>query len=164
MRRFLLVLVFFGLAGCASGDPGRNAANGACPLIRLAEIPMETHGNLLFVRAQVLGAPVVLLLDTGAQRTLLTEAAVDRLHLPRDYHHATRMSGIGSSPTAAWNARLPEGLTLGGARIPIDTVTVGRFSIGNVAGLADGLLGVDIMRAFDLDLDMANHRLTLYRA
>src|SRR4051794_13733384 len=138
MRRFLLVLVFFGLAGCAGGDPGRNAANWACPLTRLAEIPMETHGNLLFVRAQVLGAPVVLMVDTGAQRTLLTEAAVDRLHLPRDYHHATRTLGIGS-PTVTWNARLPDGLTLGGARVPIDTVTVGRFSIGNAAGLADGL-------------------------
>jgi len=37
------------------------------------------------------------------------EAAVDRLHLPRDYHHATRTYGIGSS-TASWDAALPDGL------------------------------------------------------
>ena len=39
---------------------------------------------------------MILLVDTGAERTLLTETAVDRLHLPRDYQHATRTYGIGS--------------------------------------------------------------------
>ena len=34
-----------------------------------------------------------------------------------------------------------------------------------VAGeAADGLLGADILLAFDIDLDLPNHRLTLYRA
>ena len=60
-------------------------------------MPLETHGDLLFVRGTIRGAPVFLLVDTGAERTLLTEAAVERLDLPRDYQHATRTYGIGSS-------------------------------------------------------------------
>ena len=47
----------------------------------------------------------MLLVDTGAERTLLTETAVDRLHLPRDYQHATRTYGIGSPP-ATWDASI----------------------------------------------------------
>ena len=160
MRRFLLVLVLLGVAGCA--DSVRDVG-AICPLIRLAEIPLETHGDMLFVRAAILGSPVMLLVDTGAERTLLTEAAVDRLHLPRDYQHATRTYGIGS-PTATWDARLPDGLTLGGTHFPADSITVGRFSIMHVAGeAADGLLGADILLASDIDLDVANRRLTLYR-
>jgi predicted aspartyl protease len=160
MRSILLVLALLGVAGCADGV---RDASGICPMVRLAEVPLETHGTMLFVRAVILGAPVMLLVDTGAERTLLTEAAVDRLHLPRDYQHATRTYGIGS-PTATWDALLPDGLTLGGTRFPADSITVGRFSIVRVAGeAADGLLGADVLLASDIDLDIAHRRLTLYR-
>jgi predicted aspartyl protease len=163
MPRFLLALAVFCLGGCAAGDPGVRAASGFCELVRLAEIPVETYGSMLFVRAAIQGTPVLLLVDTGAERTLLTEAAVDRLHLPRDYQHATRTYGIGS-PTASWDATLPDGLTLGGTRFPLDEITVGRFNIMNVVGrAADGLLGADVLLAYDIDLDMADRRLTLYR-
>jgi predicted aspartyl protease len=164
MRRILLVLTLLVLASCAAADPGEIDAKWGCSLNRLAEMPLETHGDLLFVRGKILGAPVLLLVDTGAERTLLTEAAVDRLHLPRDYHHATRTYGIGSS-TASWDAALPDGLTLGGTRFPVENVTVGRFNMIHVAGdTADGLLGADILLAFDIDLDVPSHRLTVYRA
>ena len=119
---------------------------------------------MLFVQATIGGAPVTLLVDTGAERTLLTEAAVDRLRLPRDFQHATRTFGIGS-PTATWDARLPDGMVLGGTHFPVDSVTVGHFGIDNVAGgSADGLLGADILLAFDLDLDLPAQRITFYRA
>jgi predicted aspartyl protease len=164
MRRILPVLTALVLAGCVAGDPGARETSGRCSLIRLATMPLETHGDLLFVRGAILGTPVLLLVDTGAERTLLTETAVDRLHLPRDYQHATRTYGIGSS-TTSWDAVLPDGLTLAGTRFPVDGVTVGRFDMMRFAGeTADGLLGADILLAFDIDLDVPDHRLTVYRA
>jgi predicted aspartyl protease len=163
MRRFLLVLALLGLTGCTGGgDAGLRTAEGFCLLKRRAEIPVETHGDMLFVRATIRGTPVMLLVDTGAERTLLTEAAVERLHLPRDYQHATRTFGIGS-PTATWDAKLPDGMILGDTHFPAESVTVGRFNIMHVAGeAADGLLGADVLLAFDVDIDAANSRLTLY--
>jgi hypothetical protein len=105
-----------------------------------------------------------MLVDTGAERTLLTEAAVARLNLPRDFKHATRTFGIGS-PTAAWDAKLPNGIVLGATHFPVDVVTVGHFGIDQVAGgSADGLLGADILLAFDIDLNLPAHRVTFYRA
>ena len=164
MRRALIVLMLLVLAACAAADYGAGDAMVGCSLIRLAAMPLETHGDLLFVRGTIHGVPVLLLVDTGAERTLLTEAAVDRLRLPRDYLHATRTYGIGAS-TASWDATLPDGLMLGGTRFPVETVTVGRFDMMRFAGdVADGLLGADILLAFDIDLDVPNRRLTVYRA
>jgi len=162
-RAWRLGLVLLGLAGCTA-NPGAPNAQAACPLIRLASTTLQSRGNLLFVQAGIGDAPVTLLLDTGAERTLLTEAVVDRLGLPRDPQHATQTFGIGS-PTVAWDAKLPRGLTLGGTRFPVETVSVGRFGIDRIAGgSADGLLGADILLAFDIDLDLPAGRLTFYRA
>jgi len=159
----LILAWLLALTACAT-DPGARRADGTCPLIRLAEMPVEAHGNMLSVRATIDGGPVTLLVDTGAERTLLTEAAVERLRLPRDEHHATRTYGIGRS-TASWDAKLPGGIVLGGTHFPVDSVTVGRFTMGEVTGGgADGLLGADILLAFDIDLDMPARHMTLYRA
>jgi hypothetical protein len=159
----VILLALLGVAGCAS-DPGARRADGTCPLIPLAEIPLEVRGNLLFIQAKIGEEPVTMLVDTGAERTLLTEAAVDRLNLPRDFKHATRTFGIGS-PTAAWDAKLPNGIVLGTTHFPVDVVTVGHFGIDQVAGgSADGLLGADILLAFDIDLNLPAHRVTFYRA
>jgi predicted aspartyl protease len=118
---------------------------------------------MLFVQARIDGEPIRLLVDTGAERTLLTEATVDRLHLPRDFQHTTRTFGIGS-PTATWDAKLPNGMALGSTEFPVDRVTVGRFAISEAAGnRADGLLGADILLAFDIDLNLPAHEMTLYQ-
>ena len=163
MRWLCMALLLIAVAGCAADPYGRDA-NGNCPLVRLAEMPAELRGNLIVVQATVSGSPVTLLVDTGAERTLLTEATADRLKLPRDEKHVTRTYGIGS-PTASADAKLPDGLTLGGTRFPVEVVTVGKFGINQVGGgSADGLLGADILLAFDMDLDLPNSRVTLYRA
>jgi predicted aspartyl protease len=160
--RALILLALLGFGACASGPHGGQA--DACALIRLARVPLETHGGMVFVQAMIDHQPVPLLVDTGAERTLLTEAAVDRLHLPRDRERATRTFGIGS-PTAAWDAKLPNGLVLGGTHFPVESVTVGRFGMNDVAGgLADGLLGADTLLAFDIDLDLPGRQMTFYRA
>ena len=158
-----LALLLIGVAGCAA-DPYGPDANGVCPLIRLAEMPAEVRGNLLFVQATISGEPVKLLVDTGAERTLLTEATVERLKLPRDTI-MPRAPSASAGRRRAWDAMLPDGLTLGGTHFPVDTVTVGKFAITHAAGGgADGLLGADILLAFDIDLDLPNSRVTLYRA
>jgi predicted aspartyl protease len=164
MIRALVMLLLLGVAGCATDPYGPNAA-GICPLIRVAEMPLTLQQNLMLVDGSINGQPVRLLVDTGAERTLLTEDAVKRLQLPRDTQHVTRTVGIGG-PSMGWDASLPHGLVLGGTDLPVDRVTVGQFSITHVGGDAgvDGLLGADILLAFDVDLNLPAHRLTMYRA
>ena len=164
IRALPALALLFCVAGCAADVPYRPSAEVVCPLIRATTMRIETHWNMLFVEVTIDGQKVKLLVDTGAEKTLLTEATVERLHLPRDYTHATRTYGIGDA-TAAWDALLPHGMVLGGVRFPVDRVTVGRFSIANAGGdAADGLLGADILLAFDLDLDLPQSQLSLYHA
>jgi predicted aspartyl protease len=163
VTRIALLLGVLGLSSCTAASDVRSA-DVACRLIRLAGVPIDSDAGLPFVRAEVDGAPVTLLVDSGAEHTLLTDAAVNRLHLPRDLQVATRTFGIGS-PITSWDARLPNGISLGGARLPIVSVAVGRFEIeGGTGGTADGLLGADVMQTVDLDLDFPAGRATLYRA
>src|SRR3954468_6643653 len=95
VRLAVVALVLLGFAGCAS-DTGGRQIEAACTLVRLARVPLEARGDMLFVHPRIDGEPIKLLVDTGAERTLLTEATVDRLRLPRDFQHATRTFGIGS--------------------------------------------------------------------
>ena len=149
-----LVLLLVGLLwGCA--------AHQNCALVPLARMPLDAGNNLLLVTAGIAGQPVRLLVDTGAERTVLTETAVRQFGLGRDDHH-TRSVGIGGI-SAGWDARVP-GIVLGGTRFPIEHVAVGHFEIGHLfPERIDGLLGADILLAFDLDIDIPDHQLTLYR-
>jgi predicted aspartyl protease len=163
-RALVVLLLLLGVAGCATDPYGPNAA-GICPLIRVAEMPLTIQRDVMFVDGTIDNQPVRLLVDSGAERTLLAEDAVKRLQLPRDTKHATRTIGIGG-PSTSFDALLPHGVVLGGTELPVDRVTVGQFSIAHAGGDAgaDGLLGADILLAFDVDLNLPAHRLTMYRA
>lgn len=133
----------------------------SCALVPLATMPLQADHNLLLVPARIKGHEVRLLVDTGAERTLLTEAAVKRLGLGRDGHH-TRSTGVGGS-TTSWDASVP-GIELGDTVFPITHVAVGDFRISHLFPEAvDGLLGADILLGFELDIDIPDHRLTIYR-
>jgi hypothetical protein len=55
-------------------------------------------------------------------------------------------------------------LTIGGIEVPRRRVRVGPIEIVNaLSGLLDGLLGSDILRSFDIDLDLPGRRMTLYQ-
>lgn len=154
--RALLPLLVIALAGCA-------AQPESCALVPVASMPLEAHDNLLFVTVGIGDKPVRMVVDTGAVRTTLTEAAVARLALPHDPHFVTRSVGIGGA-SANRDADIP-GLVLGHVRFPVQHVVVGDFHLDHLEDPpVDGLLGADVLLGFDLDIDPSAHRLTLYRA
>ncbi len=131
-----------------------------CDLVVVTRIPLEVHNRLLLVPAGIDGKWITLLVDTGAERTVLSADVVERLGLARDEKTITRSTGVGGTYTA--NDAIIPGLVLGGVRFPVTRVSVGQFRFG--PGLtADGLLGSDILLAFDLDIDLPDRKLTLYR-
>lgn len=148
-----ITVVLFILAGCATQPP-------YCKLVPLATMPLHVRHKLLLVTAHINGHPVPLVVDTGAERTTLTQAAVAQLHLARD-GRITRSAGIGGF-SASLDAKVP-GIWLGDTDFPVHSVAVGDFALPLFGGKADGLLGADILLAFDLDLDTPARRLTLYR-
>lgn len=152
-RRWLGLWLLLLLGACGS-DPLM------CDLVVVAKMPMETRDRLLVVRAGIDGKWVTLLVDTGAELTLLSEDAAARLGLARDTRTMTRSVGMGGTH-AAHDAIIP-GLVLGGVRFPLRRLPVGKFSFGPTLN-ADGVLGADVLLAYDLDIDAPGQALTLYR-
>lgn len=158
--RLLLAGAVAGLLGLASCAATPQA--GSCPATLLARAPIEVRANLLFLEAAIDGVPVHLLVDTGAERTTLTEAAVARLGLSRDPKALTRMRGIGDVVTS-FDAKT-HALIFGNAQFSGLNMSVGRFAVTEIAGQAfDGLLGTDILASFDVEIDPGSARMSLYQ-
>jgi predicted aspartyl protease len=134
-----------------------------CELTKVAEMPLRVQDRLLVVPAGINGQWVSLVVDSGAERTTIGDAAADRLGLPHDSRYVNHAMGVGGATTTT-DVTIDR-LVLGGIHFPIDRIAVGTFKLRNDRGLnADGLLGADILLAFDLDIDVPNGRLTLYRS
>jgi hypothetical protein len=152
-RIWLACLLLSLVSACAPGTFN-------CDLVVVAKMPLEVRNRLLVVPAGIGGKWVTLLVDTGAERTVLAADTVARMGLARDEKIITRSVGMGGAYTA--NDAIIPGLVLGGVRFPIQRVSVGQFRLGpNLA--ADGLLGSDVLLAFDIDIDVPRRTLTLYR-
>lgn len=151
----LLLLVFL---ACCTGTPEMS-----CGLSRVTQMPLVVEDNLLVVPAGINGKWVHLVVDSGAERTTISDAVAGRLELRHDPRYVNQSIGIGGATTST--DVTVDRLVLGGVHFPISRIAVGNFKLQTERGLnADGLLGADILLAFDMDIDVPNGKLTLYRS
>ena len=116
--------------------------------------------GLPMVVATINGRPARLILDTGAESSIISVVAAKRLGITSKYDFARSMHGIGQSMQAG-DARL-DSMSLGGATLSYPRVLVGPVALTMGGVEPDGLLGASLLSDFDLDLDLPNRRLTLY--
>ncbi len=139
MRVALVAIV---MAACAHGHP----------------VPITIGpAHELLVPVVVNGQPLVFQVDTGASTTTITPSARDRLHLPAD---------PSSEPGAGAAGRIAsvERTTLASTEIASVGFRGLRAAVIDLdnGGVSDGLLGMDMLRFFVSDIDLANQRLVLY--
>ena len=118
-------------------------------------MPLEPRGRVFAVPVSVNGRMISMVLDTGAKTNLLTDAAAERLGVVRDGRTATIVTGVAGGSLRA-DAQL-DSMSLGGVPLSVD-----RISVNSYPGF-DGVLGLDSLKDFDLDIDAPNRALTLYR-
>jgi predicted aspartyl protease len=138
--------------------PGCQQATTGCDLVKVTQVPLEPRNRVFAVRVTVDQHPLDMLLDTGSTKSLLAEATVQRLHIPQDGRTVTIMAGLaGGSQKADANV---DSMLLGDT--PLD---VSRISVNTISSSMnlDGILGLDVLRDFDLDIDAPDRTLTLYR-
>jgi predicted aspartyl protease len=112
-------------------------------------------GAPLMVTAQLNGVPLTLMIDTGADRTLLAPAALSRSGLPATYGRPVRVLGV-TGASDAYEVTLPR-IDVAGARLgPVAVIVHDVPSPG-----VDGLLGRDLLHAFTLTVDAASGQATL---
>ena len=138
------------LCGCQQGS--------GCDLVQVAQLPLEPRGRLFAISVTLNDNAIHMLLDTGSQKSVLSEAAVARLGIVRDARFYSAMVGI-SGGSARPDANIT-GLSIGGAKVSLDRMPVTTLG-GNT--VVDGVLGLDVLREYDLDIDGPKRLLTLYR-
>jgi predicted aspartyl protease len=115
-----------------------------------------TPGSPVIVSARINGlGPIILVLDTGADRTLVSPGALARLGIPLVASGRAEVRGVtGAGPAdVVWIASLE----VGGARAgPLAIVAYD----GNLRQ-ADGLLGRDFLDQFTVTIDAQTGRVTL---
>ena len=128
-------------------SPSEVVAPPAAVVSRLDFVP----GTPILVSARIGGAgPVTLLLDTGADRTLVSPATLHALGLLAESAGRTRIKGVagGAEADVVWVSSLEVGNARTGP-LPI---------IAHDAGLdrAQGLLGRDFLDRFRVTIDSQN--------
>jgi hypothetical protein len=142
-------------------------AQAACVVNERATIKLTVVDSVVMVTAQVNEQPATFILDTGAQRTVITRDAVTRIGLALDEWVATTTRGVGGIERHR-NAN-PRAFTLGGVKLERRTrtrdtsMTVGTLPLTRIGPhQIDGLLGRDFLSPFDLVLDLRRQRVVLY--
>jgi hypothetical protein len=114
-----------------------------------------TGGAPVVVQAHLNGVPLSLLLDTGADRTVIAPAALARAGIDLGLGTPVRISGVtGSAATTLVAVPL---LEVAGARVGPLSVIVHPMPSDSL----DGLLGRDVLDAFTVTFDAAAGRVTL---
>jgi len=132
--------------------------DAACDLVQIARVPLELRNHIFVVPVTLNGNAIGMLLDTGAQKSLLGEAAVRRLNLARDPRSITSLMGL-SGASAHQDVRI-DSMSIGAVVLSVERLAVNSFG-GHQP--FEGILGLDILRDYDLDIDGPKRVLTLYR-
>ncbi len=164
MRRVLLVALLLMLL-----MPSRVARPApACETTRVATIPLTVVDGRMLLALTVNGRPATFQLDTGAALSLVTPEAVRRLALARDRWIASTVAGIGGverRSVANAGSILLGGIALRERTSPHGPIlAVGTLAAPQVGGHPiDGLLGRDLLGAFDAEFDLAKSTVALWR-
>ncbi len=139
-----------------------SAAWADCQMAMVSQLPLTHAAGGFLVPVTLDDKPVQLLFDTGSFTTILNLSTVSRVGLPAmrgegvDGMLAT-VSGIGGSKSAM--AVTAHSVNIGGLR--------GRdynfIAADVIKPPADGLLSIDLISQFDVDLDLPENRIALYR-
>lgn len=136
-------------------------AHAACEVRERARVPLHVINGAVLVEVMVNDRPARMILDTGAQRSVVSKDSVRALDLALDEWVATTLRGVGGLERHR-NA-LPRSLSLGGVALERRTTTRDTsLTVGTLAPGLDGLLGRDFLSLFDLDLDLPGSVVTLY--
>jgi predicted aspartyl protease len=142
-------LVFVSLlAGCSLGTPG------VCRLQAVADVPVTLARGSIEVPGAINHSPAQFVVDTGADRTVLSTTAVKNYLLAHSERSITHLSGLGGMVS---HADVYADLQLGDAHFQQ------RLAEAEIPQGA-GLLGADMLSDYDVEFDLPDGRFRLWRA
>ncbi len=151
--RILALALAMLATGCANDAPN------VCKIGLLTDLPLQ-YRHVLVTPASLNDQPTTMMLDTGAAVTVINKSAAERLHLPLQTTGGW-IGGIGGKQDlyyfAAKSFRIGQlhgtNLLLGASELGIDPHHK----------LIDGIFGADFLSRYDIDLDLPEHKLRLFK-
>jgi len=156
-----LLLALAAMAGDACGTTPV-APTGFCALKPIAEVPARFVQGHVLVPANIDSAPVQMVVDTGATTSMLTPESVARLRLPIDTNRASAIHGTGGTV-------ITRNVLVRSLRVGNQDWLAGSIATGSLARQYQedppvvGVLGGDFLDRFDIELDVPQQRMVLWR-
>lgn len=155
-------LALFGALTAMAGQHAAAAEPAVCNTVPVAKVKLTDTLGFFSIQARIDFAPVSLLLDTGADTALVTPEAARRLHLALDPGRQTLLQGTGGDGGMAPNVVLRR-MTIGDLTLDNRSVPLGALpALPRIVPPVAGLLGADLLAAFDVEIDLEQKRLALY--
>lgn len=154
-RAFVMVRLMLCLLVAGCGVPPRGWLSVGCGPGPKTTLAVQLRGQLPVVRVTINDRSADLIIDTGATTTVLNQAAASILGLERIAGPSlayTTVQGAGSATLASIATLRIEGLAL--ANVPV-VVTPETPAV-------DGVLGLDVLSQFDLDVNLAEGEIVLH--
>ncbi len=139
-------------------------AAAGCRVEKRATVPVRLVDGAAVVDVVINDISVTMILDTGADTTVLTASAAEQLRLAPDSWVSTTLRGAGGR-LDTHRVVTPASMRLGGVALRRrGVVTTPSLSVisGTASGRQGGLLGENLLALFDLDLDLPARTLTLW--
>ena len=141
-----------------------HAALAACPMEQAGSVPLTFWKGKLLLPIGINGAPQTIALDTGAGISTISTAVANSIDLPHDFDHAAELGGVGGRASIL-NIGQVDTLELDHIRLTHLAFPIADFDMKTQTGdPVAGLLGADVLRRYDLEIDVPAGRLTLYQA
>jgi hypothetical protein len=143
-----------------------NPAFAACGLTKVTQMPLLSLGAHYAVMVGIEDVVRPMVVDTGAETTVLTASVVSELSLKADpdIRHARAVAGIGQTGGEFHLNAIPTVLTFGDLVYRDRSTIVTTMDEGKTPEADSiGLLGDDILSQFEVEFDFPSRLLTFYR-
>jgi predicted aspartyl protease len=156
LRRLLAYASLLPLAACA------NSSGPGCVQVQSANLPVTfTAQGLPIVDVVVAGQTLHMLVDTGAEMTIITPAGAKKIPSSLIDGGIIRMEGVNGSLDS--QARSVQLMRFGGISVQDQEIFISKLAISdNENNEIDGSIGEDILQNFNIGLDFPHHRLDLF--
>jgi len=115
-------------------------------------VPLKVIGNMWVVSVTINdGQRAFLVVDTGATKTILSPALMDRLQIPIPPHTPRWTVRLLGGETAAMPLARVKSFTVG--RLTVEDLDVGVYKVFPTAPGVEGVLGTDVLNQFRVTID-----------
>jgi tetratricopeptide (TPR) repeat protein/predicted aspartyl protease len=153
--RVSLLLVLLGLP-CGGL---RAETKSSCQLAQITDLPIKLDGHSTLVAAKINGVDAQFRLDSGAFWSLLSLAATKQYGLSVNYHQVEGLTIVSAGGSMSVGLTTVKNFTVFDVPFKyMDFIVVGE----QLDASAVGLIGQNLLRAFDIDYDLGHSQVRLF--